>query len=300
MTDYKALNWESIDFVSEYMYQGLIEPLNTAIDQLESIKNPSAELQEHIKQNTDEVHRHLARMRSQISAWKVLAQWKKASELEDDDYQLLTREQFPNWFYDHLSQMAVVKFEQTRYLKVHPDAFYQATLRLVNVARSVGKLSHIMLNDAAPPRVGIWLRIVFEPPDEVPYPSKLAVLDKLNRGLNGDSLQFTISEDLFELNRSRVSLQNNTRTGHQAFAVLLPIAGQKTDETGGQTSEAKPAEINTTDNGEKTLMNRPPLTGVATGNKSTPAGSEEDKTAVVSSESGEKQSSTESGDDKDE
>jgi hypothetical protein len=128
---------------------------------------------------------------------------------------------------------AVLKFEHTYFLHVHPEVFYESVILLVRVTEGIGKLSHIMMNDAAPPRAGVWLRVVFEPPEDGTYPSKLAILDRTNLKSpekRDVPLQFSLAEDLFEYNGCRISLQNNTRTGHQAFAILLPT----TESNGNQ------------------------------------------------------------------
>ena len=102
-----------------------------------------------------------------------------------------------------------------------------------------------MFNDAADPREGVWIRIVFKPPKDKPYRSKVAIIDQLDKKdpITKDiALQFVVASDLFGLNDTRFSLQNNTRTGHQAFAVLLPIAQRDASEisTSIDTQELDP------------------------------------------------------------
>lgn len=197
MIEYKDLHWDSLEFIDHYLYQRVRDTLHNTDDNTTLLLNT-------------------------LATWSTLIEWKTKGQLDETEFQALTPQRIPTWLLDNLNQRAVLKMEHTKAIRVHPSTFFEALVMLVNIAEAVGKLSYVMLNDAAAPREGVWLRVVYMPPEGKGYASKVAISDHLrdNRVLF-DSM--FIVADLFALNKTRFGLQNNTRTGHQAFAVLLPV-----------------------------------------------------------------------------
>lgn len=261
--DYKTLKWDTLEFVKDYLFRRLADPLTKAISSVEQTKNAGEKEQAQISLNMIEAQRDLAVSQCLIKAWSTLIEWKNGAAIPEENRQTLAPQQLPSWLLDYLAQRAVIKFEQTHYLYVHPEVFYESVMLLVAVTEKIGKLSHIMLNDAAPPRAGVWLRVVFEAPKDSAYPSKLAVLDRVDTKKPEHRhmpLEFAVVEDLFEYNNCRISLQNNTRTGHQAFAVLLPTTEQKP-----KTGELRPLEAGLAGKNSNTTRSATTTDGVDTG-----------------------------------
>lgn len=247
MIEYENLNWKNIEIIKRHVFPRLMKPLQQAMDSIayaQSIEENGGNMAETLA----DAYRHLDITMTVNKAWDLLIQWKIDGKITDGDTQNIAPDQLPDWFLDFLSQKAIIKLEHTDTIHVYPHAFYEGVILLVNIAATVGELSHIMFNDAADPREGVWIRIVFKPPKDKPYRSKVAIIDQLDKKdpITKDiALQFVVASDLFGLNDTRFSLQNNTRTGHQAFAVLLPIAQRdSTNEisTSIDTQELEPAD----------------------------------------------------------
>lgn len=226
MIEYENLNWKNLEIIKKHVFPRLMKPLQQAMDSIayaQSMEDNDGNMAETLA----EAYRHLDITMTVNKAWDLLIQWKIEGKITDGETQNISPSQMPDWFLDFLSQKAIVKLEHTDTIHVYPHAFYEGVILLVNIAETVGELSHIMFNDAAEPNQGVWIRIVFKPPKDKPYRSKVAIIDQLDKKdpITKDiALQFVVSSDLFGLNDTRFSLQNNQRTGHQAFAVLLPIA----------------------------------------------------------------------------
>ncbi len=202
--EYQNLHWESLDFINRHLYQRIRTTL--------------------LNLSTENTLPHL----NVLETWSALIRWKTKGEINEEAFQALAPQQIPTWLIDDLNQRAVLKLEHSKTINVHPHTFFEAVLILVSIAEAVGKLNYIMLNDATAPREGVWLRIVYMPPEGKGYASKTAIGDHLR---SNDILfnSLPMVADLFALNKTRFGLQNNTRTGHQAFAVLLPAAPKATD-----------------------------------------------------------------------
>ncbi|MBI5931453.1 MAG: hypothetical protein HY862_19245 [Chloroflexi bacterium] len=225
--DYKSLHWESIAFLQEHLYQRLTDPLNKAITFLElaggqefTLSNPKL---------IDDAGRNLEILMMLIKSWSVLIEWKHKGRIAESEFLPLAQEKFPEWLLTEIGEQAVLRLEHTRTLKVQHDTFFEGLILLVNVAKTAGEISHIMSNDAEEPHTGVWLRVVFKPPKPEGFQSRAAVLDYLvtQDALSQEAaIQYTVADDLFTINSARFSLQKNTRTGHQAFAMLVPAAGR--------------------------------------------------------------------------
>lgn len=204
---YQKINWISLDTVRQHLFTRLQTPMQKAIE-LAKQSPANAVCQLQYAQNT-------------LDAWSALIRWKQNPADIRDKFMMIDLRQAPDWVRKEIQRHATLSQEQSRQLYVHPAAFYEALLLLVQLARQCGKISQVMVNDASSPRGGIWFRIVFVP-DESQFQSKLAIMDRLTERFGDDiPLQFALIADLLELNNTRFSLQNNTRTGHQAFAVQI-------------------------------------------------------------------------------
>lgn len=220
---YQDLSWETLNTTRNHLYQRLTDPLDKAINYVDFSQDIE---QVQRTQNLTEAHRQLSMLMNLTKAWEALILWKAQKPV--NGFKEIGPGDFPDWLLEYLSQRAIIKLEHAQRIHVHPEAFFEGVVLLVNIAEKVGELSHIMFNDAAAPREGVWLRIVFMPKTSVTFPSKLAILDRFDKEdpVGADvAFHFGTANDLFELNKTRFSLQNNTRTGHQAFAVLLPALG---------------------------------------------------------------------------
>ncbi len=225
--DYKSLHWESIAFLQEHLYQRLTDPLNKAISFIElaggkefTLSNPKL---------MGDAGRNLEILMMLVKSWSVLTEWKFKGTVAESEFQPLAQEKFPEWLLSEIGEQAVLRLEHTRTLKVQHDTFFEGLILLVSVAKTVGEISHIMSNDAEEPHTGVWLRVVFKPPKPEGFQSRAAVLDYLNSKdapSQEGVIQYAVADDLFAINNARFSLQKNTRTGHQAFAMLLPVVGR--------------------------------------------------------------------------
>ncbi len=228
MIEYNNLNWETLNFVRQHLYPRLSELLGETTRLLTGDEGNRA-------QNQADARRQLDMAMNIVSAWELLVRWKtEGNEATTAAFQEVNLTELPEWLLTLLGERAILKMEQSKSIWVHPETFYEGLFLLVNIAEKVGVLSHIMLNDASSPREGVWLRIVFVPAVAGGFQSKVAILDKLNQdaSANRDTvIQFAAVNDFLEINRTRFSLQNNTRTGHQAFAVLLPISTTESSST---------------------------------------------------------------------
>ncbi|NDJ84369.1 MAG: hypothetical protein GYB66_00645 [Chloroflexi bacterium] len=242
MTEYPDLHWESLNALRRHLYKRMTAPLAEVMAYLDAAQKDSSAAPTP-SESQSQARSRLDALMNLIEAWSTLIDWKASNKIKEVDYSLIKPAELPSWLVDYMSERAVVKMEQKLLLHVHAATFYEGILMLINVADAVGDLSHIMLNDATAPREGVWLRVVFVPPKGNAYQSKLAILDGMDKddpARHDIALQFAAVSDIFELNQTRFSLQNNTRTGHQAFAVLVPA--EAGDEAADQDTEAGETE----------------------------------------------------------
>lgn len=235
---YNDLHWDTLNRTHSQLQERLIQPLDKAINYVELSQD--IEQAQHA-QNLNDAHRQLSMMMNLVQAWESLIIWRTENRV--DSLKVVSAGEFPEWLLEYLSQRAIIKLEHTQSIKVNAATFYEGVVLLVDIAGKVGELSHIMFNDATAPREGVWLRIVFMPKTSQAYQSKMAILEQSpsqNMESSDLSFQFSTANDLFELNGTRFSLQNNTRTGHQAFAVLLPsVATTETNTIPSETPDVQ-------------------------------------------------------------
>lgn len=224
--DYKSLHWESIAFLQEHLYQQLTDPLSKAMGYLELAGGK--ELTFSSPKFIGDASRNLEILMMLVKSWSVLTEWKFKGSVAEAEFQPLAQEKFPEWLLNEIGEQAVLRLEHTRTLKVQRDTFFEGLILLVGIAKTVGEISHVMSNDAEEPHTGVWLRVVFKPPKAEGFQSRAAVLEYLSTTDSSTEtvIQYAVADDLFAINNARFSLQKNTRTGHQAFAMLLPVVGR--------------------------------------------------------------------------
>lgn len=212
--DYKKIHWESIAFIRQYLAHRLLD-----LD--------------------------LAQQTNILRAWSSLIQWKNGQKMDSYSRQAINLTKLPGWFNEFLSRHAIIKNETLRSVLAYPDTFYEGICLLVSLAESIGELSHIMLSEAAAPLEGVWIRVVFTPTSGKPYENRQEVLQRLDPNDPKTRIiatEFHAAEDFFEMNHSRLGLQHNTRTGHQSFAVMLPLAEALTEKSKVETPKTREIE----------------------------------------------------------
>ena len=228
---YEDIHWISLDTVRQYLFTRIGTPLQCAIEQASVSQNATI--------------KHLKTAQNTLDAWTALVRWKRDAASIEEEYKDIDLHQMPAWLTAHFEQQCPIKFEQERAVRVHPPVFYEGLQLLATLAQSAGKLAHIMVSDASTPREGVWIRFVFTPAASTNYQSKLTIMDKMTERFGQTiPLQFALIADLLEINETRFSLQNNTRTGHQALAVLAPEAKSMIEVKA--TPEPAPAAASTT------------------------------------------------------
>ncbi len=233
---YQDINWVSLETVRQHLFSRLRTPLQKAI--------------ELTRQSPARAVCQLQRAQNTLDAWAALIRWKQDPASIADEFESIDLRQLPDWVSKEIQRQASFSYEQSRQLFVHPATFYEGILQLIQIARSCGKINQIMVNDASAPRAGVWFRIVFVPQNDDQFQSKLSIMDTLTERYGADiPLQFALIADLLELNHTRFSLQNNTRTGHQAFAVAIndgpvdtPVKSPEGSAQSTSSTEAEPQQ----------------------------------------------------------
>ena len=228
LMEYESVDWESVGFINKYAYQRLTNPVIKALGHLDTIRhsNGQGDVRELSVNNAE---RHLEMLIVSMKSLAVLTRWKVTHEISVPDRPIKPQE-IPLWLRTTLGEHTTLDFKQTMGLLVNTDTFYEALLLLTNVTRNIGTAEQIILRDAKNGK-GVWLRIVFAPPKDRRYKSKLDVLDSFVRSNPmGEDLatQFSVADDLFKANGTKMVLQENMKTNQQAFAVLLPAKSLET------------------------------------------------------------------------
>ncbi|MCI0712127.1 MAG: hypothetical protein L0154_18375 [Chloroflexi bacterium] len=226
--EYESVDWESVGFINKYAYQRLTNPVIKALGHLDTIRhsNGQGDVRELSVNNAE---RHLEMLIVSMKSLAVLTRWKVTHEIDVPDRPIKPHE-IPPWLKTTLGQHTTLDFKHTMGLLVNSDTLYEALLLITNVTRNIGTLEQIILRDAKNGK-GVWLRFIFVPPKDRRYKSKLDVLDSFVRSNPmGEDLatQFSVADDLFKANGTKMVLQENMKTNQQAFAVLLPAKSLET------------------------------------------------------------------------
>lgn len=225
MTGYQNLHWDSLNFIKNYLYQHLATPLNNALGRIaiaQHLYEPLA-AQEQLRQ----VEQSLELALNMIQAWAALIHVQNGGVIDDDQHRVIKSDSLPSWLLDRLSEQTTLSVKHSQPLWVHPEVFYESLLMLCEIGVTVGVCKRLLTVDAKGDPPGVWIRLVFEPLESIPYTSLsglIAGLDLSKPEECNRAVQFQVLGGLFEINRARFTLQNNTQTGEQALAALLPIA----------------------------------------------------------------------------
>ncbi len=239
MTDEQYLDWEKLFEFHSQLYERLQHPITRAIEQV--YQSPRLTIQQ------------LQLVYNRLQAWSEWLKWKAQPEsFGEEAFEQMHLGEAPTWFFETLNRSVSIKMEHSKTIYIHPSTFYEALLLLLKLTYAIGKLSHITTNDANPPQNGIWLRIVFTPSLEKKYSNLSAVIDTLEQNV-GKNVHFEVDliRDLLLINHTRYVLQTNTRTGHQAFAILIPSNATAAHEIQGdiplqkQTTQPQPSAVPT-------------------------------------------------------
>lgn len=209
MPDEHNLDWNNVDKLSLYLFERLQHPILKATEQV--YQSPRVTIQQ------------LQLAHNRLNAYTSLVEWKTSDVFPPEAFVKLHLGDAPAWVFESLNRFASIKMEHSKPIYIHPATFYESLLLLTSIAHHVGKLSHITTADATLPQNGVWIRIVFTPPNDEQFKSKSAIKIALNNATDYDAtLELDVIADMLCINHTQFALQNNTRTGHQAFSILLP------------------------------------------------------------------------------
>lgn len=225
MTGYQDLHWGSIQFLHDHLYRRLVSPLNVAMGRLDIARHVAGH--EDASAQYELVSHSLEMTFNLIKAWGVLVHVESGGVMPDDQRHRVAPEDLPEWLMLALGDRVDVYIEYTAPVLVHAEVFYESLQLLCQITGTVGRLQQLVLEDALGDEGGFWARAIFEPPPTRTYTSLRSLLDGLD---NGDPLEQDIEAQirvlgaLMKINRGRLTLQNNPRTGVQALAAWFPVA----------------------------------------------------------------------------
>ena len=224
MTTYNDLHWDSLNFVKKHLYRQLATPLNHALGRLAIAEHVGGgELsQEQFRRTAHSLEIALNMLR----AWTVLVHVKNGGTIRPDQRRPLAPGALPRWLVDHLKAQTSLQVENTQPLHVHLETFYQSLLLICEVGAAIGTLKQLVIMNANHGRTGVWVRAVFSPPPTGAYKGLSAVQHHLQANTQADhdvTVQLQVLTDFLALNGATLKVQNNTETGEQALAALLPV-----------------------------------------------------------------------------
>lgn len=242
--DYENIDWNTLGFLNDHTYHRLTNPLIKAMGHLDTarlVREDKAEFEKTL----DQAYDHLERMVTSMKAWATLTDWRN-HHLEPHKKTFAPTD-FPDWFTRQIKPHVKFSPKNTLSLNVHHDAFIESILILAELTQHIGTLNEITLQDRKK-KQGVWLRIAFTPPPERRYTSRLDILDSFIRtNPAGDELavRYAVADDLFKMNGTHFALQENQKTGEQAFAIMFPVEAEAlpkkkiTTEVSPQTEKAQ-------------------------------------------------------------
>ena len=234
LLDYEDIDWTTLGFLNEHTYHRLTNPLIKAMGHLDTVRIVRED-EKKFDEVLDHAYDHLERMVTSMKAWASLTDWRNHN-IEPIRVSLAPSA-FPEWFKRQLKPHVKFECQHTLNLKVHQDALLESILILAEITQQIGTLEEITLHDRKK-KHGVWLRIVFSPPPERRYTSKLDVLDSFIRtNPAGDELavRYAVADDLFKMNGTEFALQENQKTGKQAFAILFSVETEVAPEVKPET-----------------------------------------------------------------
>jgi hypothetical protein len=223
MSTYQDLHWDSIRFVKNHLYRRLATPLNNALGRLAIARENPEESREQLRRIEYTMEMGL----NVLKAWAALIHVRTGGIIPDAQRRQISPDGLPPWLLDHLHGQTAFRIEQTQPIRVHPESFYESLMLMASASASIGSLKFMVISDAKGSRSGVWVRAVFDPPQAGTYTSLktlLAVLNLANPVEQDTALQLHLIAEFFRINEGSFVLQNNTQTGEQALAGLVPVA----------------------------------------------------------------------------
>jgi hypothetical protein len=220
LLDYDYVDWDTLAFLNQYSYQRMTNPLIKVMGHLETIR-ANTDQPDQITASLETAQSHLELMVNSMQAWTTLTAWKSTGI--EPQFSPLEATHIPDWFVAWLRKHAQVNLAHQLTLQVNQAALQEALILLTGVAKYIGQLHEINSLDKKNNK-GVWLRIIFMPHGGRRYRSKFDVLDSFVRtNPLGDELamHYSIADDLLKLNNAQFTLQENQKSGEQAFAILL-------------------------------------------------------------------------------
>ncbi len=223
MTTYQDLHWDSLNFVKTHLYRQVATPLDHALGRLAIADHVgrgelSLEQFQHTAYSV-EIALNLLR------AWAALIHVKSGGTIRPDQRHTLAAGAWPGWLVDRLKTQTTVQIDYTRPLTVHPETFYHSLLLLCDVCAAIGTLKQLVVANANHGQIGVWVRAVFSPPPTGAYKGLGDIVKHLESGASDHDMavQLHVAVSLLEINGASLKVQNNTETGDQALAALLPV-----------------------------------------------------------------------------
>ena len=245
---YDALNWESLDFIKAHFYRRLATPLNKTIEILERVENAGDKTL--AVRRLGKTRQTVEALLNAVNAWATLITYKANGPL--DAYQLheFTREDLPGWFYSYLGRETNLRVEFEQTLNIHPETFIEGTVLLFNIANAVSNVYTVQISDAVEQK-GVFMRVIFaNRDDEAPFGSLTEIIETFDYEILGErdmAVQLAVARDMMLLNNARFSLQNNKKTGQQAFSAFFraydPNASDDDALEDGASEPSAPIEL---------------------------------------------------------
>jgi|GEM_PF-4313198 len=221
---YEKIHWESLEIIKSHLYRRLADPIKSIDEFLENMPKTEARLMRKLTtaQQTNKA------LLNTVNAWATLVYYKSQGPLTEFQRKPLSRTEIPNWFIAYFDQQATFRMDFDSVVYVHHETFFESILLLFHVAKSLSKIDYIELVDSPVAKgPGVYMRIVFEPKDDVGVFSSLK--DVTNK-FDSDKLeerdlmiQFMVARDMLALNNIRFRLQNNRKIKKQAFSAFVEI-----------------------------------------------------------------------------
>jgi len=228
---YDALDWDTLDFIKAHFYRRVATPLNKTIEILERVENAGDKTL--AVRRLSKTRQTVEALLNAVNAWATLITYKSEGPLDDYQFKAFTQDQIPGWFHAYLQRETSLRIDFGQTLRVHPETLIEATVLLFNVANTISNVSSVQMSDAPASHRGVFMRVIFSNRDDrAPFGSLSEILDSFDYEILGErdlAVQLSVARDMMLLNNARFSLQNNKKTGQQAFSAFFS-AYEKSDD----------------------------------------------------------------------
>jgi hypothetical protein len=220
---YDGLNWESLDFIKAHFYRRVATPLNKTIEILERVENVGDKTL--AVRRLSKTRQTVEALLNAVNAWATLITYKSNGPLDDFQFKLFTRDQLPAWFHAYLGRETSLRVDFDHTLRVHQETLIEGMVLLFNIAQTISNVYSVQMSDSPGSRKGVFMRVIFSNRDErAPFGSLSEILDTFDYEVLGErdlAVQLAVARDMMLLNKARFSLQNNKKTGQQAFSAYF-------------------------------------------------------------------------------